>query len=72
MPFYDRSCPMNPAPCGWELFHFKGPNPHILYGAVVSGPDQNDGYTDTRWKTTNNLVACDYNAGFQSAIAGRS
>jgi hypothetical protein len=48
----------------------KGPNPHVLFGALVGGPDGNDRYTDSRNSITNNKVACDYNAGFQGAIAG--
>lgn len=47
-----------------------GPNPHILYGAMVGGPGQNDDYTDKRTDYIHNEVACDYNAGFQSAVAG--
>jgi len=47
-----------------------GPNPHVLYGALVGGPGQNDQYTDRRTDYVSNEVACDYNAGFQSAVAG--
>ena len=47
-----------------------GPNPIILYGALVGGPNGNDQYTDRRSDFTANEVATDYNAGFQSAIAG--
>lgn len=46
------------------------PNVHTLYGALVGGPGQNDDYTDRRTDFTQNEVACDYNAGFQSAVAG--
>jgi hypothetical protein len=42
----------------------------VLFGALVGGPDGNDRYTDSRNSITNNKVACDYNAGFQGAIAG--
>ena len=42
---------------------------HILYGALVGGPDSNDGYTDDRNNYVNNEVACDYNAGFTGALA---
>ena len=42
----------------------------MLFGALVGGPDGNDRYTDSRNSITNNKVACDYNAGFQGAIAG--
>ncbi|XP_077990956.1 endoglucanase F-like [Glandiceps talaboti] len=53
-----------------ELFLSPGPNPNILYGAMVGGPDINDNYNDTRGNYVMNEVATDYNAGFQSAIAG--
>lgn len=42
---------------------------HTLYGALVGGPDSNDGYTDEVSNYTNNEVACDYNAGFTGALA---
>ena len=61
---------MIPAPCSWDQQQQKGPNPHTLYGALVGGPDQHDKYTDVRTNYVNNEVACDYNAGFQGAVAG--
>jgi endoglucanase len=42
---------------------------HVLYGALVGGPGASDDYTDQRSNYTNNEVACDYNAGFTSALA---
>ena len=42
---------------------------HTLYGALVGGPDANDGYQDEVSNYTNNEVACDYNAGFVGALA---
>ncbi len=42
---------------------------HILYGALVGGPDRNDNYTDVRSDFKMNEVATDYNAGFTGAIA---
>jgi endoglucanase len=42
---------------------------HTLYGALVGGPGSTDNYTDQRSNYTNNEVACDYNAGFTSALA---
>lgn len=42
---------------------------HILFGALVGGPDSNDNYTDDRNNYINNEVACDYNAGFTGALA---
>jgi len=44
-------------------------NLHILYGALVGGPDQTDAYADSRLDFVRNEVATDYNAGFTSAIA---
>ncbi|KAF0300354.1 Endoglucanase E-4 [Amphibalanus amphitrite] len=64
------SCPDAPAPCGWDQLHTSEPNPHVLYGALVGGPDQYDAYEDKRSDYVKNEVALDYNAGFQSAIAG--
>jgi hypothetical protein len=42
---------------------------HILYGALVGGPDSSDGYTDDVANYVNNEVACDYNAGFVGLLA---
>ena len=61
---------MKPAPCGWEAQQNPGPNPHTLYGAMVGGPGANDDYKDNRQDYVHNEVACDYNAGFQAAVAG--
>lgn len=62
---------MLPAECSWANNEVKAPNPHTLYGALVGGPDGNDVYTDSRNNFINNEVACDYNAGFQGAVAGK-
>ena len=45
-------------------------NPNILYGALVGGPDRNDVWLDDRSDHVRNEVAIDYNAGFQSSVAG--
>ncbi|MDP4179815.1 MAG: glycoside hydrolase family 9 protein [Bacillota bacterium] len=42
---------------------------HILYGALVGGPDASDDYTDATNNYTDNEVACDYNAGFTGILA---
>ena len=42
----------------------------VLNGALVGGPDHNDNYNDDRGNFVSNEVATDYNAGFQSALAG--
>ncbi len=44
-------------------------NRHILYGALVGGPNRDDSYSDDRNNYINNEVACDYNAGFTGALA---
>ncbi|XP_060582482.1 endoglucanase A-like [Ruditapes philippinarum] len=64
------SCPSMPAPCGWDEQKNPGPNPHTLYGALVGGPGKSDDYKDDRNDYVKNEVACDYNAAWQSAIAG--
>jgi hypothetical protein len=61
---------MRPAPCGWDAFNWPRENPQLLKGALVSGPDENDHYMDKREEYVYNEVTLDYNAGFQSAVAG--
>jgi len=64
-------CPAWGSDCGWGTFGDNtGPSPHVLYGALVGGPDQNDRYTDKRSDYISNEVTTDYNAGFTSLIAG--
>lgn len=64
------SCPSRPVACGWDAFRKKDDNPQILFGALVSGPDENDLYIDAREEFVYNEVTLDFNAGFQSAVAG--
>lgn len=47
------------------------PNRHILYGALVGGPESPDdnSYHDVRSNYISNEVALDYNAGFTGAVA---
>lgn len=42
---------------------------HVLYGALVGGPDSSDNYTDDISDYVCNEVACDYNAGFVGLMA---
>nr|AMH40360.1 glycoside hydrolase family 9 [Aretaon asperrimus] len=63
------SCPDAPATCDWGTYSGTQPNAHILYGAMVGGPDSNDGYSDVRSDYVHNEVACDYNAAYQGALA---
>ena len=64
------SCPLAPAQCNWDQYNSAGPNPQVLNGALVGGPDENDKYADVRSDYIMNEVTTDYNAGFQSAVAG--
>lgn len=66
------SCPLMPAPCDWTAMNNPGPNPSILYGALVGGPDFHDNFKDNRADFISNEVAVDYNAGFTGALAGLS
>jgi Cellulose binding domain./Glycosyl hydrolase family 9./Domain of unknown function. len=42
---------------------------HVLIGALVGGPGNDDSYSDDISNYVNNEVACDYNAGFVGALA---
>ncbi len=42
---------------------------HVLYGALVGGPDASGSYGDDRTDYVQNEVATDYNAGFTGALA---
>jgi len=64
------SCRDPPAPCDWSDFTLPTPNPQTLFGALVGGPDRDDGYTDDREDYVSNEVTCDYNCGFQGTVAG--
>ncbi|GAB2528883.1 glycoside hydrolase family 9 protein [Microbulbifer agarilyticus] len=44
-------------------------NRHTLVGALVGGPDTNDGFVNDRGDYILNEVATDYNAGFTGALA---
>lgn len=45
---------------------------HILYGALVGGPNLQDQYSDKRNNYVDNEVAIDYNAGLVGALAAMS
>ncbi|EZA49343.1 hypothetical protein DMN91_000386 [Ooceraea biroi] len=64
------SCSNRPVPCGWPELDRNAPNPQILYGALVSGPDVADQFQDRRDDYIYTDVTLDYNAGFTSALAG--
>ncbi len=55
---------------GWEAsMDSPKEHRHILYGALVGGPNSSDGYTDSIGDFQANEVACDYNAGFVGILA---
>ncbi|KAF0310070.1 Endoglucanase E-4 [Amphibalanus amphitrite] len=64
------SCPSAPAACSWDQLNTAEPNPHVLNGALVGGPDSEGNYEDVRTDYVHNEVTTDYNAGFQGAVAG--
>ena len=65
------SCPSPPLACGWAALSSPGPNPQVLEGALVGGPQApDDGWEDDRENYVGNEVTLDYNAGFTSLLAG--
>ena len=73
MPVYS-SCPTREecggCECGNEAHDSPDPNPQVLEGALVGGPDENDNWEDDRADYVRNEVATDYNAGIQFSVAG--
>jgi hypothetical protein len=55
--------------CDWAALDSKAPNPNIVRGALVGGPDASDAFDDSRRNFVQNEVAIDYNAGFTGALA---
>ncbi len=43
--------------------YMQGPNPSVLIGALVGGPDNNDRFSNSRANYVENEVGLDYNAG---------
>ena len=77
-------CPDPPAVCDSNTIDNPGPNPHVVHGALVGGPDKNDNFENdqtTYWVShypnksinlsffQNNGVSTYDNAGFQSGLA---
>ena len=56
----------------WPSHNDPGANPHVLYRALVRGPqyESSDTISDRRDDFVESEVATDYNAGFQSTVAG--
>ncbi|CAG8575806.1 1739_t:CDS:2, partial [Racocetra fulgida] len=67
--------PQNPhhagAHGGTDVSNLNNPpqTQHVLYGALVGGPDKNDRFSDSRSDYAQTEVALDYNAPFQSLMA---
>ena len=64
-------CEARPAQCDWGVFSNGKNNAFTLYGALVGGPGSSDNYVDDRKDYVMAEVTCDYNAGFQSSVAGK-
>ncbi|KAJ3044447.1 hypothetical protein HK097_001459 [Rhizophlyctis rosea] len=63
--------PMRGQPSSDQLTDFlysPTPNRHILYGALVGGPELNDSYVDNRNDYVYTEVTQDYNAAFQGLM----
>merc|ERR1711976_392242 len=70
-PHHKASSCLNDGPCSWDQYNSGEPNPYELTGALVGGPKAaNDQYHDDRKDYIMNEVTLDYNAGFQTALAG--
>ncbi len=70
---YGEKSPQNPhhrtAHGSWKnALDTPETNRHILYGALVGGPNEDGSYEDDRQNYINNEVACDYNAGFTALL----
>jgi endoglucanase len=63
------SCFDQPSVCDWDNFDMADPNPQVLNGAIVGGPDANDNYNDARDDYVQNEVAIYTNAGVQGVLA---
>ncbi|MDR0197360.1 MAG: glycoside hydrolase family 9 protein [Oscillospiraceae bacterium] len=71
---FGENPPVNPhhrtAQGSWtDNMNNPSPGRHVLTGALVGGPGNNDDYSDDVGNYVNNEVACDYNAGFTAALA---
>lgn len=70
---YNETAPRNPhhrtAHCSWNNA-ISNPtlSRHMLYGALVGGPESTGSYVDDRENFTNNEVADDYNAGYTGLL----
>ncbi len=70
---YGENSPKNPhhrtAHGSWKNdLAYPATNRHVLYGALVGGPNEDGSYEDDRGNYINNEVATDYNAGFTAML----
>ncbi|XP_077985298.1 uncharacterized protein LOC144439939 [Glandiceps talaboti] len=63
------SCPDLPEPCTWQHNRSPQPNPQILFGGLVCGPDVRDNFYDDR-KNYLQTESGINSSGFLGAIAG--
>ena len=70
--FNENSCkyPHHRAASGLTKCEDPAPQRHVLYGALVGGPDGKDAHFDITSDWTYNEVTIDYNAAFVGAAAG--
>jgi endoglucanase len=54
---------------GWNSFNMATKPRHLLYGALLGGPDVQDQFTEDVTNYVTNEVSLDYNAGYMGAIA---
>ncbi|KAJ0972871.1 hypothetical protein J5N97_020830 [Dioscorea zingiberensis] len=54
---------------GFEYLHSNGPNPNMLTGAVIGGPDQNDAFLDDRTDYQHSEPATYINAPLVGSLA---
>ncbi|XP_039268711.2 uncharacterized protein LOC120343563 [Styela clava] len=64
------SCKLNDRSCNWGDFNSMSPNPMILHGALVGGPNRKDVFVDERKNFKSTEVTLDHNSCFQGALAG--
>lgn len=67
---YSAKFPHHRAASGLLMAEDPSPQRHVLYGALVGGPDGSDGHNDTTADYIYNEVTIDYNAAFVGAAAG--
>lgn len=63
------SCPGATPPCGFSYFNTPDPNPNVIAGALVGGPNLDGSLADNRSNYVNLEVAVDYNAAFTGVLA---